>query len=248
MQPEMRPLGRREPTDRVHIEKYPYSAVAPQVVKAVNKTLRLPRWHWEWDQGQEGACVGYGVSMMMSILNEAQARAAKLTPSSRRYDPRWLWNEAKKIDEFQDTNPGDDNGTTVRAGCDVLRTEGHVRVIKNVDQAVNLTEGIKTNRWATTVDEIRTSIASGIPVAIGISWYTEFDKPILKGDRWFIGEGNLGTVRGGHCVCLYGASDTYQAFHVKNSWGKDYPLVYLPYATMERLLGESGEAVLVVDR
>jgi hypothetical protein len=35
---------------------------------------------------------------------------------------------------------------------------------------------------------------------------------------------------------------------VKNSWGRAYPLVWLPYAAMERLLKEDGEATLVTDR
>jgi hypothetical protein len=241
-------LGRRTPSDFTHVTKFPYGAVAPVIVKEVNKSLKLPSWHWSWDQGEEGACVGFGTSMMMSVLNEQQARADKLPPYSHLYNARWLWNEAKKIDEFPDTNPGDDNGTTVRAGCDVLRTLGHVRVLHGVDRPADITQGIKTNRWARTVDEMRTSIASGIPVSIGINWYSNFDTPKVDGNYWRIGDGDLGYIRGGHCVCIYGASDRRQAFRVKNSWGRDYPIVWLGYKTMERLLREDGEAALVTDQ
>jgi hypothetical protein len=258
------PLGRREPTDFQHVEKYPYSAVAPETVTHVERVLRLPWWQWSHDQGREGSCVGHGVSMERAITNIAQAKALGLAKAGRRYNPIDLWNEAKKIDEWPDTNPGDDNGTSVRAAYDVARNEGLVRVtfmrmgpdgvpVPFQPKARSKDEGVSSNRWAKTTDEMRTSIANGVPVAIGVNWYSNFDAPVSKpnsagGTESWIGQGDLGHVRGGHCVCLYGASDERQAFKVKNSWGREYPLVWLPYATMQRLLDEDGEAAIVTDR
>ena len=42
------------------------------------------------------------------------------------------------------------------------------------------------------------------PVAIGVNWYEDFDTPVQKGSRSWIGLNSkqLGKVRGGHCVCL----------------------------------------------
>ena len=40
----------------------------------------------------------------------------------KRYDARWLWDWAKSTDEWPETNPGDDQGTSVRAACDILRS------------------------------------------------------------------------------------------------------------------------------
>jgi len=241
-------LGRREPQDWEHVEKYPYRSVQPLTAITTNRVLKLPVFHSTWDQGREGACVGFGTSMMMSIINEAQARTAGQSPYTHRYDPRWLWNEAKKIDAWPDTNPGDSNGTSVRAACDVLRDQGHVRVVSSKDQPVDLSQGITTNRWATAVDEIRTSISLGVPCSIGVNWYSNFDNPVRKGTEYWIGNGDLGSVRGGHCVCVYGASDARQAVRIENSWGKSYPLVWMPYATLARLLGENGEATTITDR
>lgn len=241
-------LGRRIPTDWKHVEKYPFKALSITTINNVERTLRLPSWHKSHDQGSEGACVGFGTSMMMSIINENWARANSETPITHRYDCRWLWNEAKKIDEWPDTNPGDDNGTSVRAGCDVLRTEGHVLLKRNKPQPVSLKEGIIVNRWATTVDEIRSSISLQIPLSIGINWYSNFDNPEKIGTKYWIGKGNLSSIRGGHCLCLYGASDKLEAFKLKNSWGKSYPEVWIPYSTIERLIKEDGEFSLVTDR
>jgi hypothetical protein len=102
-------------------------------------------WYGFYDQGQEGACVGFGSSRMMSLLNR------------KRYDARWLWNQAKRIDEWPDTNPGDDNGTSVRAAMDILRTRGHVIAGKD---AVLEAEGIAANRWASTVSQVMSALMS----------------------------------------------------------------------------------------
>ena len=42
------------------------------------------------------------------------------------------------------------------------------------------------------------------PVAIGVNWYEDFDTPVQKGSRSWIGLNSkqLGKVRGAHCVCL----------------------------------------------
>lgn len=253
-----RPLGRRTPSDFDHVAKWGFAAISPKTVATVNKTLTLPYWHWTHDQGSEGSCVGHGSVMERAITNTAQNKAASITGPTRRYDPIDIWNEAKKIDEWSDTNPGDDNGTSVRAAYDVLRNYGPRRVSKMVlidgvphpynEKPRDLQEGVAANRWATTVDEIRTSISMGLPVTIGVNWYTAFDNPDYDGYWYWIGKGSLGSVRGGHCVTIYGASDKRQAFRVKNSWGKEYPLVWLTYGAMGRLLQEDGEATLITDR
>ena len=229
-------LGRLVPADTVHIDRYPYSAVAPQTVEHVERSLKLPSYRNLYDQGREGACVGFGSSWMMSILNR------------RFYDARWLWDRAKECDEWDFTNPGDNNGTSVRAAMDVLRKMGHCRIFRRKTHPPALMEGIHENRWATTVDQIRTCIAGGTPVAIGVNWYRNFDHPVQKGRSYWIGEGDLGFVRGGHAVCIYRASDRMQAVGIVNNWGPLYPLVLMPYETLQRLLDEHGEATMVTDR
>jgi len=229
-------LGRLIPADWRHIEKYPYAALAPETVSSVERALDLPGYRQKYDQKKEGACVGFASSWMMSILNR------------RFYDARWLWNKAKEADEWPETNPGDNNGTSVRAAMDVLRAKGHVRIFRGECKPPCLQDGIIENRWATSADQIRTAIASGTPVTLGINWYDNFDKPVKKDKNYWIGTGDLGLIRGGHAVCIYRASDKLQAVGIVNSWGMSYPLVLMPYTVLERLLHEAGEATLVTDR
>lgn len=254
-------LGRRVPTDFKHVEKYPLRTLAGdfRTPLVINDVLALPWWHSTHDQGSEGACVGFGGAMMMAIANSAQRRAEGTRPYTVRYDPWWLWDRSKEIDEWPETQPGDDNGTSVRASCEIARTLGLVRLrfaarqpdYSDTSSKVALPEhGISAYRWATNVDEMRAAIANGLPVSIGVNWYSNFDRPLQRSNgEWWIGEsGDLGHIRGGHCVCVYGASDKRQAFRIKNSWGKGYPLVWLPYSTMARLLVEYGEAAIITDR
>ncbi|MGW0196580.1 hypothetical protein [Nonomuraea sp. NPDC003201] len=232
-----RPLGRRVPQDWRHVERYPYASVAPQTVPDVERALPLPDFRRQYDQQREGACVGFSSSWAMSILNRPL------------YDARWLWDRAKEIDEWPDTNPGDNQGTSVRAAMDVLREQGHCRLFRGRRKEAALTDGIAANRWASTVDEIRTSIAYGTPVVLGCNWYADFDTPREQGKEGpWIGRGDLGRVRGGHAICVYRASDRLQAVRLVNSWGLDYPLVWMPYTTLQRLIDENGEATLVTDR
>jgi hypothetical protein len=76
---------------------------------------------------------------MMSLLNRVK------------YDPTWLWNQAKIVDEWPETNPGDDEGTSVRAAMDVLRTQGPLRPKA---KAPKLQDGIDANSWATKIDDL----------------------------------------------------------------------------------------------
>lgn len=184
-----RKLGRRRPSDWRHVERYPLGAIgaaepAPApVVLGVNwysnfddpvrdgslywigrgslGSVRgghaicarpyhgddLTSW-WEfYDQGEEGACVGFAWSRCMSLLNR------------RRYAARWLYQQAQLGDEYADTPP--EEGTSVRAGGNVLIGQGHERVYGSRTYAADPAQGIQRFRWATSWDEVRSAL--GLP-------------------------------------------------------------------------------------
>jgi hypothetical protein len=240
-------LDRRIPEDFRHVDKYRLSAVLPDTVPRVERFLstRFSKdWRIFYDQGSEGACVGFGESQLMTYYNRV------------RYDARWLWNEAKRIDEWDDTNPGDNNGTSLRAGFDVLRNVGHCRSVKGATKPPSFGDGIAANRWCTSVDEMRTAIANGSPCVMGTNWYEGFNPGWLTSVKhngryeWRVKEtaNALGRVLGGHCYVFWDASDDRQAFRMFNTWGLSYPPTWFGYGLVERLLSEYGEAGVVTDR
>lgn len=243
-------LDRKRPTDWRHVEKYPIrmTAALRASVPPQEKILDIPRqYRDEYDQGREGACVGYSQSWITSILNR------------RLYDAFRLYAAAQAIDEWPETPP--EGGTSLRAGFDVLRTIGHWRVYAGKTRAPMLDEGIVENRWTQDVDEVRACIAMGLPVNIGIAWYASFytpteqarhgDKPTSQRRDYWIGlpSEDWNVVVGGHAITIVGMSDARQAFALCNTWGYSYPfIVWLPYESFRRLMREDGEAGIVTDR
>lgn len=249
-------LDRRIPSDWRHVERYGARALDPlaEPPALVEAILNIPRQYRDlYDQGREGACVGFSQSWMMSILNRVK------------YFAPWLYLEAQNVDEYADTPPAE--GTSLRAGFDILRTRGHRQIWGQRTREEQLRHGIQANRWARTVDEMRAALALGIPVNIGINWYRQFSSPQqlrrlddegqpltefgIERYDWWIGRADLrwGPVDGGHAITAVGASDKRQAVALCNTWGYSYPfLVWLPYTAVTRLLSEDGEAGIVTDR
>lgn len=138
-----------------------------------------------YDQGNEGACVGFGSSRAMSLFNR------------HRYYARWLWDHAKMRDDWPDTNPGDDNGTSVRAAMEVLRVAGHVlwkssyrndSVQARDDRPAQIVEGIWAYRWASSIDDVLTTLANPKATKLGAvpvlnSWGTSYPHRV-----WMPGE------------------------------------------------------------
>jgi hypothetical protein len=115
-------------------------------------------WWDFYDQGQEGACVGFGWSRGISMLNDGPKYAA-----------RWLWDRAKEVDEWPQTKPGDNQGTSVRAGGQMLRRLGHTKWddsyadddhTERADYDPRKDQGVKRFRWAQSVDEVHAALAN----------------------------------------------------------------------------------------
>lgn len=121
-------------------------------VKCAVRTDPLSWWDF-YDQGSEGACVGFSASRMMSLLNRV------------RYDARWLYREAQKVDAW----PGENyEGTSVRAGLDVLRSRGHCRVgTLGKVYPEDVASGISVYRWATSPEEVHEAIQMPLARSLG---------------------------------------------------------------------------------
>lgn len=96
------------------------------------------------DQGNEGACVGFGCR---ALLNASPFRQSE-GPTARE-----IYLEARIGDEFDDIAVP--SGTSVRAGLNVLKTHGL----------------IESYVWATSIEDVLQFIAKKGPVVLGINWY-----------------------------------------------------------------------------
>ncbi len=115
------------------------------------------RWWKFYDQGNEGSCVGFGLSRAMSMMNVAS------------YDGFWLYSEAQFVDEWEETPP--EEGTSVDAGCKVLATQGHKKVVIKdgqwTTQYPDPANGINAYRWAQNMDDIFASLKNPVANKLG---------------------------------------------------------------------------------
>lgn len=222
-----RPLGYVRPPDNRHIELYP---IRRGDVNPLAKLQRPKLVVWpggvRYDQGNEGACVGYSISGWCSAWDYKQKQYTW-------YDAHWLYREAQKADEW----PGEAySGTSVRAGLDVARHRGVPQ--RDNAQRLFLTE----YRWATQTEDLLDHIAFVGPIVCGMDWYGDFDKPkrgTINGKSVYqIGVNDLGRRRGGHSIMASGYcrdDEGKEWIRFQNSWGYRYPLVWMPRSTIDRL-------------
>jgi hypothetical protein len=209
------PLGRRRQADS-RDELYPVRAL-------LRKHLPLIT-HKTWDisgawlnQGDSSACVGHGWA---HVLADGPLRQYKQgEPHVPILDPFWIYDEARKVDAF----PGEDyDGTTVRAGADVLLKNGF----------------ISAYHWAYDLETLVDAVLHLGPVVVGTTWYEQMFYPEhgwLKVD---------GSAAGGHCWKIYYVNTQARYFGMKNSWGRDWGIkgtAKIAFDDMDTLIKDDGE-------
>lgn len=182
------------------------------------------------DQGQEGACVGFGWTA--KVLSEPFWFNLKTLPAPIPTEPQGFaldtYNEAKKVDE----TPGENyEGTSVLAGAKVMQSRGVV----------------KSYSWAFNVNDVIDGIIKKGPVVLGINWYDGMYDAI---NGVLSVSGNLA---GGHCILAVGFRASSPTFNgedsiiLQNSWGVSWGkqgLAEIRVSDLARLLSEQGEACL----
>ena len=138
----------------------------------------LDMWLWWrfYDQGIEGACVGFSLSRALSLMNRS------------RYDARWLYREAQLIDEYDDTPP--EEGTSVNAGCEILQKRGARRYDTKTGKFLpeSIYSGIGPYVWAKSVDEIHAILKHPTADKLGAvpllnSWGTAYPRKVWLPDE-----------------------------------------------------------------
>lgn len=193
------------------------------VRKTVGPNLRSRTCQWKrtlWlDQGQEGACTGFGFS---HVLGTTPRKYVKQTIDDAFAHQRYV--RARQCDEW----PGEDyEGSSVLGAM----------------QAGKQDSLVSAYNWCTTMDEIKHAVSYLGPIEIGIDWYESMFDVDSEG---FVRIGNS-QIAGGHALQVGGIDLVRGAFRLDNSWGKDWGRngsAWITFTDMEQLLSQQGEFCL----
>jgi len=228
-----------------------------------------------FDQGSEGACVGF------SMTHELTARPAEVQHLSASFAREKIYWEAQKIDPWEGgAYPGATpqyEGTSVLAGVKMLKTLGYI-------------DGYK---WAFGLNDLVMAVGYAGPAVLGVPWYegtsvlagvkmlktlgyidgykwafglndlvmaVGYAGPAVLGVPWYEGMFNTsscghlhvtGQKAGGHAILCKGVNVKNKTFTLHNSWGSNWgdggdALIH--WDEMDRLLHEGGEAVIPTGR
>jgi hypothetical protein len=195
---------------------YPVRELLPE------KKLRSYTWHCSehLDQGQEGACVGFG------CVHELIARPSRVYGVGEAY-AHGVYKEAQTIDKW----PGENyEGTSVLAGVEVLRKRGW----------------IENYYWAFGLDDLIVGVGRKGPAVIGVSWYRNMRTPDHKGFIHASGR----SIGGHCVLCKgVNIKKEYFTIHNSWGirWGV-HGDCYISFEDMDKLLRNQGEAVFFMGR
>lgn len=126
-------------------------------------------YHHFFNQGQEGACEGFGHSRRFAVLD------------GKTFDAFHLYDDGQRIEGSYVPNGGSaDNGSTNDAICQALHKWGvHTQTGAEAHRTSRVTSNplsISTYRWATTADQILAvlGITDGGPIPLLNSWGDDY--------------------------------------------------------------------------
>ena len=195
-----------------------------------------------YNQGNTGTCIGFSGSILTTVRNSTAQLAKK-------YNGIELYKQCRRI---MGANPNDLNGgASMPSVGKALRDWGHMLVLGNANQPVSKDEGIEGYYWGTSAADARLAISQGKPAHFGIYWYQAFQSPKLINGEYWIGwqsPASWGKIMGGHGIGMIEWSDSRNAGKLKNSWGPNYPEVWISASAINELLKVKGELMVCNDR
>lgn len=198
----------------------------------IKKTQKLRSYTWrcnDWfDQGREGACVGFALG------HELAARPSEVQGLDYTFLKESIYWEAQKNDyweggSYPNASP-QYSGTSVLAGVKEVKKLGY----------------IEEYRWAFTFEDFLYGLGHNGPVVLGINWYSDMYQPDSNG---FVKP--TGSLVGGHAILARAINIKKRYITLRNSWGKGWGKVgdcYISFDDMEKLLKERGECCFLLKR
>lgn len=188
-----------------------------------------------YDQGEIGACTAFAIAKGLREFKQTQ-RGGEPVPQSA----LWFYYEERALAG----TTKEDSGATIADGMKVLTRKGSAPercwpyheakfAVKPPAQAY-----AEAPKWKLAkayhlmgLEDVKTSIANGHPVAMGFACYPSFDRIGDDGKMPMPGRGERPD--GGHAALAVGYDDARKVLIVRNSYGKrwgDAGHFYMPYA------------------
>jgi len=181
-----------------------------------------------FDQGMEGACVGFALG------HELAARPAEVRDLTSKFLREQIYWEAQKIDPwaggaYPGANPRYE-GTSVLAGIKVVKKLGY----------------IDEYRWAFNMDDLMYGIGHNGPALLGIPWYYNMYFPNKAGVIV-----PTGMMVGGHAILARAINLKTGMITLRNSWGPLWGVggdCYIKIDHLQYLLEKDGECAFLMKR
>lgn len=201
-------------------------------ISEIQKSKKLRSYTWrceDWfDQGREGACVGYALG------HELAARPSEVFGLTNQFLTQKIYWEAQKIDPWDGGAYPNAiqfyEGTSVLAGIKIVQKLGF----------------IKSYRWAFSIEDALYGIGHNGPAVLGIPWFYDMYFPDNNG---FIKP--TGQNVGGHAILARAINVKEKYVTLRNSWGKDWGKngdCYITFDDLETLLNQRGECAFLLNR
>lgn len=204
-----------------HVEHDPRSRAFSAGTAAI-KSIRHKRHGGAFDQGELGSCTGN--AMAGALMTEPLwVRGRSLTEANAVA----LYKTATTLDNIRGKYPPDDTGSS---GIAVMKAAVKAKYIAGYSHTFSL-------------QQLLGSLVR-FPGILGVNWYDSFDDPASDGQCRLTSSAK---VRGGHEVEMFGIDVAKKRVWCYNSWGPTWGgrgngTFYFSWSTLDRLLGEQGDA------
>jgi C1A family cysteine protease len=181
------------------------------------------------DQGQLGSCTGHATTTAVEIITGARTQYSRLMTY---YNGRLIEN-----------NVANDDGAVIRDVIKGVQKYGISReslwpyveakfakkpTAKSYTDALGLRTKIASYERITTLEQVKTALAAGLPVVFGFSVPEYFESAEVARTGWVRFPTSKDKMVGGHAVCAIGYDDRKSApipyVWVRNSWSSAWGL------------------------
>ena len=207
------------------------------------------------NQGNLGSCVAFATGYADKTYQENVEWDWGVDTKTHIFSPAYIYSQ------IHGSNADDGGGSYFSDAFNLLKSQGCTtlsdmpyngnyyawKTQPTAKQKANAAK-YKAQSWSQLADgdynAIRSQLASGNPVVIGISVYEDFDN--LDASNPIYDEIS-GENRGGHALCVVGYDDNKRAVKIINSWGTDWGINGYGWISYDLIKSQGIEAYVMTD-